>query len=234
MRFEFFHYSETGPRPENQDSFEVKNYNDIFVACVADGVGGENFGKLASSLSVEKFIKKVTNSKCDLNNILLSIHNGLQEKQNSDVIYKGMATTFTGCVIEDNILTGVHCGDSRLCILRRNGIQQLSENHTEVNRLLKSGKIRREDIEDYPRKHVLDSAIGIRGIPKIQKIKFKVNSRDRILITSDGVHDVISKVEFRDLSLKSVSINDFGRNVIETLKSKKITDNTTFIIAEII
>ena len=115
---------------------------------------------MASEECLSFFLNNLKSGEVELQEIIKSAHQKLKDLQSINVECKGMATTFTGCLITGNLLNGVHVGDSRLCILRGNGIKQLSENHTEVERLLKAGKIKWEDVETYPRKHILESAVG--------------------------------------------------------------------------
>lgn len=232
MNIEKFSYSDIGPRSENQDSLEVKSIAGGVVACIADGVGGRNCGKIASSESVKFFLENLDRIS-NLDNVLKSTHKRIKQLQVQNPKCQGMATTFTACLVESSTLRGVHIGDSRLCILRGNGIKQLTEDHTEVNRLVKSGQVRFQDASNYHRKHILESALGIKGDLTIQLFDFKLEPGDQVLITSDGVHDIISKLEFRDICISSGSTEAFGNAIIKQLKSKKITDNTSFLILSI-
>jgi PPM family protein phosphatase len=233
MKISFFKYSDKGSRTENQDALAVTNTDELSVACIADGVGGINCGKIAATESVSFFVENV-NKNYDLAKLVGKIHYKVKELQELKQECSGMATTFTGCVIENNLLKIVHVGDSRICILRGDGIKQLSESHTELNRLLKIGKIQIEDADNYPRKHILESAIGMKGSLTIQTTEFSLKPSDRILLTTDGVHNVISKIEFRNLSKKSLHIDDFGDNIINLLKTKSISDNISFVAIEVI
>ncbi|TDO77601.1 serine/threonine protein phosphatase PrpC [Flavobacterium chryseum] len=230
---EIYQFTEIGPRTENQDSFGIKNQNNILIACVADGVGGANNGKFASQLSVDKFLESVHSYEDNLALIIESIHNTVLDYQEKDSNYKGMATTFTACLISKNKLKGIHLGDSRLCVLRRNGIKQLTQNHTEAKRLYKAGKLSFEEMNNYPRKNVIESAIGMKDKILIQPFYFDLEPKDRIIITSDGIHELISKIEFRDLSIKNKNLNIFGDELASLVKSKKMIDNSTFVIIEI-
>lgn len=229
-----YQFSEIGPRTENQDSLGTKSFNSIFVACVADGVGGANNGKFVSQLSVDKFLQLISNFEDNLNFIIESIHEIVLNYQEENASYKGMATTFTGCLILGNQLKGIHLGDSRLCLLRGNGIKQLTVNHTEAQRLYLAGKLTREELNDYPRKNIIDSAIGMKDEIKIQNFSFDLEPNDRILITSDGVHDLVTKVELRDLSIQNKELNNLGDQLALLVKSKKLTDNATFLLIEIV
>ena len=79
----------------------------------------------------------------------------------------------------------------------------------------------------------MESAIGINRELTIQKFDFNIEDGDRILLTTDGVHELISKVEFRDMSINNKELNAFGDAIIKTLESKKATDNLTFMLIEI-
>ena len=232
MKISFFKYSDKGPRTENQDALAITNTDKLSVICIADGVGGVNCGKIAAMESVSFFIENV-DKNTNLERLVGKIHFKIKELQELKQECSGMATTFTGCVIEDNLLKIAHVGDSRICVLRGDGMKQLSESHTELNRLLKIGKIQLKDADNYPRKHILESAIGMKRDLIIQTTEFLLMPFDRVLLTTDGVHNIISKIEFRNLSKKSLNIDDFGSNILSLLETKSITDNVSFIAIEV-
>lgn len=225
-------YTDKGPRHENQDSVEIKSDGTSLVACIADGVSGKDCGKKASSETIRFFLDNYS-SGSDLLMLAKNAHDHIRKIQTEEKECNGMATTFTACIVEDHRLKGVHAGDSRLCLLRGNGIKQLSQEHTEVNRLLLSGKITAEDAINYPRRNVLESAIGIRGELQVQTFEFELKSGDRILLTTDGVHNVISKKEFRDLSKKHSDSEQFSNAIIDMLSQKKLSDNVSFILLDV-
>jgi serine/threonine protein phosphatase PrpC len=232
MKFGVFKYSDKGPRVENQDSMSVA-VGDELVACVADGVGGSDCGKLAAETSVDNFISKVQLFRYDLKSVLLYINQRLKDLQVENSNCSNMATTFTGCFISLDKLHGVHVGDSRLCILRGNGIKQLTEDHTEANSLFKKGKLTFEESRNYVRKNILESALqGIEDFT-YQLFEFGIAPGDRILLTTDGVHGIVGKSELRDLSVTCKSLNEFGESLLSVIRSKRIVDNFTFVLIEI-
>lgn len=233
MNFSFVEYTSQGPRSENEDSFSVKNCGANLYSCIADGVGGSKCGRLASKHSVESFMSKIETSGGRLKEILLEINEEIKSLQEKFPECKGMATTFTGCQIKNYKLLGVHLGDSRLCVLRGNGIKQLTDTHTEASRLLKAGKLSTTDFLEYPRKHIIESALGMAGELTIQVFDFELLQGDRIILTTDGFHDLIKKYEFRDLSIKSKDLATFGRLLVDLLLSRKLSDNATFVAIEV-
>jgi serine/threonine protein phosphatase PrpC len=230
MTIEHFTYSDKGPRTENQDFLGIKDHGSFFIACIADGVGGENCGHLAARTSVEQFIEETSMGANDLGEVVGAIHRQLKKIQEERKECRTMATTFTGCKIIAEKLYGTHAGDSRLCVLRGNGIKQLTHNHTEMDRFLRSGKLKYEDVETYPRRHILESALGISEDPTIQGFEFDLQDGDRIVFTTDGVHDIITKVEFRDISKESETLPEFANKLIRLLSERKPSDNMSFIL----
>lgn len=234
MKFDLYHFSDKGPRLDNQDSLEFKASNDLLIACIADGVGGSNCGDVAAKESVSEFTRELANNDFDLKVVLEKINKRLKAIQDERAECIGMATTFTGYYIIKKSLKGIHIGDTRLFVLRKNGIKQITEDHTEVNALLKDGIITRKEAKAYPRKHILERALTGNGKNvDPQFFELDLMARDRILITTDGVHEIIEKSELRDLSVKSKSVSSFGDSLLESIRSKKITDNYSFIIAEL-
>lgn len=238
MKFDIEYYSDIGKRTENQDSFLFKLVDEnVLISCIADGVGGKLGGGQASNISVNFFINQFKDNQIDhimLSKIILDINTKIIEEASNGQNY-GMATTFTGITIKDNILNGIHTGDTRVCILRGNGIKQLTNDHTEIARFIKEKKISFKESLSYPRKNIIESALGIIDRdPILQEFNFEILKGDRIILTTDGVHGIISKRDFRDISLKSNSSKDFLEALILYLKRKEPNDNNTIIVITII
>ncbi len=237
MIFDIDSFSDKGPRSENQDALGFDNFlkGSVFKACIADGVGGGRCGAMASSYAVERFITLSSSQVENKRQVLLEINDFLSNQSISNPDCKGIATTLTGFLVDSNyILRGIHVGDSRLCILRGNGLKQLSEDHTEVKRLLRKGLISKEGAEKYPRKNILESALGMpTSRVTIQEFEFQVNPRDRIILTTDGLHNKISTIEMRDLSITSITSKEFCSKVQLLMKTKAIDDNFSLVAVTI-
>ena len=140
-----------------------------------------------------------------------------------------MASTFTGCSIENLRLNGVHCGDSRLYILRGNGLKQLSEDHSEVAKLLRKGKLSAKEAINYPRRNVLYSAIGAGESIEIQDFEFSLQPKDRILLLTDGVSGVVSKKQVRDLVCQIEEKVIFKKQLLAIIKFTSILANMKMV-----
>lgn len=233
---EKFGYSVIGPRAKNEDYYESARIDDGELFCVADGVGGNSCGGFASKFSVKTFIEDVRSSINDTTNfkdILINVHEKLINEAFSRPKCKGMATTFIGLFLKRNYAYVVHTGDSRLYLLRGNGLKQLTQDQTEAQRLINEGLLTFSTALSYPRRNILDSALGIDRMPAISYFSFMCNSSDRLIISTDGFYDAFSKVELRDLSISNKKFGEFCQRINGLLNEKKLKDNATYLSIEI-
>lgn len=237
MHFDIETYSHIGKRSENQDSLHNKILNNtVLVSCIADGVGGKLGGAIASKISVNQFVSYIehsTNNEYNFKEILLRIHNEIITTADTTNNH-GMASTFTGLVIDNSTVKGIHTGDTRICILRGNGIKQLTKDQTEVARLTKEGLITFDEAKNYPRRNIIESALGVTDRElDLFEFEFQLEVNDRLILTTDGIHENVSKKELRDISLKSKTSSDFVENLKETLRHTEPNDNNSIIVISI-
>jgi protein phosphatase len=230
MKFDIFEISKIGPRAENQDAIGHKLLNSMLVACIADGVGGGKCGALASQIGVQTFLEADEDLlRSDLAILLRDAHKRILDVASNDKDSHGMATTFSCCKLDTYILNGVHVGDSRIYLLRRNGIQQITIDQTEVARFVRTGKMSPEEALVYPRKNVLDTALGNEKHFEIHEFSLSLESGDRLLLTTDGIHGNIYKREIRDYSLNSSSAKELGEKILLHVEANKPRDNYSLI-----
>lgn len=233
---EKFGYTNAGPRTTNEDYLGYEIFGETKLFCIADGVGGNNCGEYASKFCVERFIKKIKQSSLETLSLELLI-----QEVNSELIAeasfkpecKGMATTFVGVLFHKQMAHVIHTGDSRLYVLRKNGLRQLTEDHTEAKRLVKEGLLTFEASLTYPRRHILDSALGMDGNIIVSHIQFSYEKKDRFLLATDGCYDVFAKKEIRDISITNNLFQNFCHELQKGLESRKLKDNATFLAIEI-
>jgi serine/threonine protein phosphatase PrpC len=226
----FFSHSSKGPRPVNQDSWLVTEIPKLgTLYCVADGVGGNLGGEIASKLAVETITSCLQDNLCSLDKAMEIAHKAIVEKAETSSDLKGMASTLTAILVSSNKLQGVSAGDSRAYILRGNGLKQLSLDHSEVVRLQAQGKISKEDALIYPRKHVIYSALGSHKPLVIDKFDFELIAGDRVVLLTDGFSNSINKSKFRDLSITSPDISSFGNSLVKCINEVGSSDNYTVV-----
>jgi len=231
---EYSSYTSKGPRTKNQDAFLITDLmKGGLLVCVADGVGGNQGGEIASQMAIKVFYDSIIDN-FSLRDSLIKAHDALISHASQNPELSGMATTFTAAIVTKQSVVGVHCGDSRAYLIRGNGLKQLTIDHSEVAKLLADGRITKEDALTYPRKNVLTSALGIHKKLLIDEFQFDLVNNDRLIFLSDGYYGAVSKREFRDISLRSQSISNLVDNTKKQLEINTTKDNYTIVAVEII
>ncbi len=166
---------------------------------VADGMGGHNAGDYASRFCVEVFVEHIKQSsdKTPIGKIgsaLLYANRLLIEKAASDSNLQGMGTTFVVCTIIDNIMYVGNVGDSRLYVVN-NDITQITEDHSLVEEMVKSGEILRDEVRFHPNKNIITRALGANKVLVPDYFEVEINNKDTIILCSDGLTNMIEDKE---------------------------------------
>lgn len=175
----------------------IGRFPNLFI--VADGMGGHNAGDFASKYSVEAFTKMIMESQQItpigiISEALLSTNDSLLEKANDDESLQGMGTTFVVATIIDNILYVANIGDSRLYVIS-NEIVQITEDHSLVEEMVKTGEIDRENMRFHPNKNIITRALGVNKIVTPDYFEVNLNQGDLVLICSDGLTNMLDDNE---------------------------------------
>jgi PPM family protein phosphatase len=227
MKFDVAACSEKGPRSRNEDAAGawVASSSRAGIA-VADGVGGHIGGQRASSLALNRFQTYLAGqTSIELAGLANAIHAEIKKLQLEDPQYETMATTLSAVVVDGTNMKTVHCGDTRIVLQRGQGIRRLTEDHTEAQRFLSEGLLTRDEYDAYPRKNILDSALGIRGNPRIDNLSMHIEKGDRIFITSDGFHAKIMLRELKMISDSSSSAEQCVNTLMQTALHRVPDDN---------
>ena len=157
-------------RTHNEDSVTiVKNINDEILLAVADGMGGHKGGEIASSIAINNVAKRFSeiSSVGDKEDAITWIKDIVREANAS--IYKytaehpesqGMGTTLVLAILTHNFLLFGNIGDSSGYVIKNKKLHKITNDHTLVNLLVKSGELTEEAAKDHPRKNVLMKALG--------------------------------------------------------------------------
>jgi protein phosphatase len=237
MIVDYCHLSEAGPRARNEDSLGIwLESPKVAMAAIADGLGGLQGGADASQLAIseiERLIALGDLPSSDLHKVFSGLHEEVIQAQKRSAENRAMATTLSFIQVEEGGLKGAHVGDTRVMVARRNGIKRLTHDQTEAWRLLQGGVIDRSDYRTYPRKNVLYSALGAhRGI-EVQEFSFDILPGDFIIMTSDGVHQLLSMSEFRDISKVSSTCAEFVDYVRRKIEERTPSDNFSIIVLKV-
>jgi PPM family protein phosphatase len=191
--------SDTGKkRRRNEDSYVVAP--PLFA--VADGMGGAQAGEVASKLAaaaLEDTDPGGIGGPEKVTSLIQEANRRVYERANNDPSTSGMGTTMTVALVEGDEVTIGHVGDSRAYVVRNGELEQLTEDHSLVNELLKSGKLSREEAEMHPQRSVITRAVGTDPDVDVDAFTVSTGQGDVFLLCSDGLTDMVADEDILEI-----------------------------------
>ncbi|HEY8132831.1 MAG TPA: Stp1/IreP family PP2C-type Ser/Thr phosphatase [Thermoanaerobaculia bacterium] len=232
-------------RSENQDfgtlttpQEEARSYPGGRLLIVADGMGGHRGGATASRLATEtvkaQYLGSPTGDVASALRDALTRANAnvfAQSQTNPDL--RGMGTTTSALVIRGNQGWLAHVGDSRIYLLRGDGIQQLTEDHSLVATMVREGLLTSQEAENHPRRNVLQRSIGVGEEVEIDvRGPMDVQENDTFILCSDGLHGLVKEEEMTRIARLPLpqAANEFVKLALE----RGAPDNVTVIVARVV
>lgn len=198
FRIQAYGRSDVGQvRQRNEDTMAVEPSKGIAV--VADGMGGAPAGDLASALAVQEVIRGLRAGE-GVTAAVRRANRRILDMSAEQPGLAGMGSTVTVLVVTPD--TGRyavgHVGDSRVYRLSEGVFAQITEDHTVVRDLVRSGKIPPSFEREHPLGHVLSRALGVEEDLKVDEVEGEVKDGDRFLLCSDGLVRVLEDGEMED------------------------------------
>lgn len=197
-------------RKNNEDAIFCDVKAGLFV--VADGIGGREAGEVASATAVrvvaEKFWENPAAAADELMREAFYQANDILHRAGKEKKMKGMGTTMTAAAVRGEDIHLVHVGDSRAYLFNRNGIEQLTEDHTLVQALLLDGQINAEEAEHHPQRHVLVRSIGQDVLVQVQERTVSWAKGDYLLLCSDGLYTLVKPQEMQEITLRAANLKN--------------------------
>ena len=221
-------------RENNEDSGFIGKH----FLLVADGMGGHAAGELASSTTVAVIAQvdanreKLSNLEEELFEIPKVITKELKNAITKDSTRTGMGTTLTAAILEGENLKILQVGDSRAYLIRNKTISRLTKDQTYIQTLLDSREITEVEAKTHPQRSLLLQAID--GITESEPVitSTPVMNKDRLVICSDGLSNVVSDEEILEIITKFEYVGAVSALIEKSLENGG-PDNITVIVAEI-
>lgn len=244
-------------RKINQDSFACLSLwgGEATLLVVCDGMGGHRAGEIASKKAIAAFCDKVVSSPCLSESptdqaseirhtmvIAARTANNLIYRMSSDFDeLSGMGTTLVAGLVYHDCLYCVNIGDSRLYIVTRQEVRQITHDHSFVQYLLDYGKITPEEAKNYPRKNVITQAVGINETADADFfcVKLREWGNGFLLLCTDGLSNFVDSKHILDILYGSPQ-RDETKTDLQAAADRLIacanegggTDNITAVIAQ--
>ncbi|HEY2642542.1 MAG TPA: PP2C family serine/threonine-protein phosphatase [Galbitalea sp.] len=223
-------------RANNQDSGYAGQY--LFV--VADGMGGHAGGDVASAIAIRRVseIDRQYTSAHDavfaLQSALIAANSLLAETVFEHNELTGMGTTVSGLIRVDNQVAIAHIGDSRIYRYRGKKLEQITSDHTFVQRLVDSGRITPEEAAVHPRRSVLMRVLGdVDAAPEIDTSVFETAPGDRWMICSDGLSSYVSDDKMEHVLETVPGATEAAERLVKESLDQGAPDNVTVVVVDI-
>ncbi|MBO1770151.1 PP2C family serine/threonine-protein phosphatase [Agrococcus sp. TF02-05] len=223
-------------RTENQDS----GYTGAHLSFVADGMGGHAGGDVASAIVTRKVreadveYESAEQAAQALADALRAGNEALQQAMLEHPELSGMGTTASGIIRVGDRLGVAHIGDSRIYRYRVGALEQLSTDHTFVQRLVDAGRITREEAEHHPRRNVVMRVLGnIETDPEIDTWVEDALPGDRYLVCSDGLSSYVDEDRIRAILEQRLDTPSTVQRLVNESLSRGAPDNVTVVVVDI-
>jgi PPM family protein phosphatase len=208
---------------------------------IADGMGGAQAGEVASGLAAAVLEEATGEEQRNehgeerLASLIQEANRRVFRRSNEDAATSGMGTTMTVALVDDSdgTIAFGHVGDSRAYRIRGGELEQLTDDHSLVGELVRSGRLSPEEAETHPQRSVITRALGTEPDVDVDTFTTKAEPQDIYVLCSDGLTDMISPREILAIVERSSDLDDAARGLIEAANAGGGEDNITVVLFEI-
>jgi protein phosphatase len=220
-------------RRRNEDSYVLDP--PLFV--IADGMGGAQAGEVASRLAAAAFREYHEADELPADERLAAIvqeaNRRIFERAREDAQASGMGTTVTAALVEgDRVVLG-HVGDSRAYLLRGDEVTQLTDDHSLVADLVRSGRLTPEEAEAHPQRSVITRALGTDPEVDVDALAVDAQPGDVFLLCSDGLTTMVANDAILRIVQDASTLDDAAKELVRAANRGGGEDNVTVILFRI-
>ncbi|MBP1991432.1 Stp1/IreP family PP2C-type Ser/Thr phosphatase [Paenibacillus eucommiae] len=224
----------------NEDRAVVQQeLNGLSLAIVADGMGGHQAGDIASQMAIERIQAglqvvrsemSIEERKRRLIQAIEAANETIFEFATQRENYHGMGTTVVVVLASQELLLIGHIGDSRAYKINSESILQLTEDHSLVNELVKTGQITAEEASEHPRRNVLLRALGTEPGVEVDIYEYTWKPGDVVLLCTDGLSGLIDVDMIWNHVKKEANLELAAQQLIQSALDAGGDDNVTVIL----
>ena len=221
-------------RQINEDSCYMPEPGERFCA-VADGMGGHNAGEVASALAVQVFsenmrgVEVVTSDA--MKNAVVRANEAVYAASLESEKVSGMGTTFSALAMEGSTAFIAHVGDSRVYLVRRGALIQMTLDHTLVEEMVMKGLISVKEARVHPRRNIITRALGTDERIDVDMTQVDLRQGDVFFLCSDGLTNHVPEREILEQALAEGDWQEKLRHLVCTALENGGSDNITAMFA---
>lgn len=228
-------------RKQNQDAYRMERLDRNNLLCVVcDGMGGAKSGNIASTLAVEVFVEEIRRcwkpgmdeEKTDqmLRSAVKLANFTVFDQAAQFEEFDGMGTTLVAALVRGKKATVVNVGDSRAYGIGRDGIRQITKDHSLVQMMVDRGELTPEVAKSYPGKNFITRAIGTEPLVMCDIFHRDMNKGDFLLLCSDGLSNLMDDQEILFEVVHGVNKQHCCKRLLNIAKNRGAPDNVTSIL----
>ncbi len=217
-------------RRRNEDAFVL----DPPLFAVADGMGGAQAGEVASRLTAAAFREFHDADRLPpderLQAIVQEANRRIYERGRSDTGLSGMGTTVTAALLTGGKVTIGHVGDSRAYRIRNGSLEQLTDDHSLVGDLMRSGRLTPEEADAHPQRSVITRALGTDPEVDVDTLAVEAEPGDLYLLCSDGLTTMVADDDILGILAAAPTLDDAARALVRAANTGGGEDNVTVVL----
>ena len=223
-------------RQNNEDALLVGEGKDETLFVVADGIGGFEAGEVASSLAVE--VLKELQPDEPFKAAIAEANRRIVVAGRGDEKLSGMGTTVVairfGGTQREPVAEVAHVGDSRAYLLRGGDMKPITEDHSLVAELVRSGDLTRDQAAEHPQKNLITRALGADEEVDVDTAVLPIEAGDRVLLCSDGLSDMVSEAGISEILADSPDNPErAARDLLSAALDAGGNDNITVVVIDV-
>jgi PPM family protein phosphatase len=220
-------------RRRNEDSFVL----DPPLFAVADGMGGAQAGEVASRLAAAAFREYHDADRLEpaerVEAIIQEANRRIYERARTDSEASGMGTTVTAAILTNGRVSIGHVGDSRAYRIRNGELERLTEDHSLVADLMRSGRLTPEEADAHPQRSVITRALGTDAEVDVDTVTVDVEPGDLFLLCSDGLTTMVPEEDILRIAQEADDLNEAARTLVRAANSGGGEDNITVVLFKV-
>ncbi|MEE2777938.1 MAG: Stp1/IreP family PP2C-type Ser/Thr phosphatase [Acidobacteriota bacterium] len=233
-------------RPHNEDSFFVDASSSVYV--VADGMGGHSHGEVASKIAVDTISDLLGGPNPVLGDVASSdgsallphslrlkeaierAHDAMIDAIRGNLSLQGMGTTVAGFMVEGDVASVAHVGDSRVYRRREGVFELLTTDHTWVNEQVMAGHLSEDQARTHPLRNVVTRALGGETEVLVDVRELEILAGDVFVVCSDGLTAMLEDEDIERRLQSEDSLEQICQQLVDDANARGGVDNITVIV----